>query len=139
MLRRWVVLPDGLAPEPFVDVEDIADIAFQALVGPGHSRKLYEVTGPEALSFQAAVSQIAEATHREIQIVTMPVEAYRQSLLPVLPAEYVDLILYLFTTVLDGRNTPLAHGVEQALGRKSARFADYVARTNATGVWTPAS
>ena len=139
ILEGVVVLPDGLAPEPFVDVEDIADIAFQALVGPGHSRKLYEVTGPEALSFQAAVSQIAEATHREIQIVTMPVEAYRQSLLPVLPAEYVDLILYLFTTVLDGRNTPFAHGVEQALGRKPARFADYVARTNATGVWTPAS
>ena len=44
-------------------------------------------------------------------------------------------MVYLFNTVLDGRNTPIAHGVEQALGRPPRNFADYVARTAPTGVW----
>jgi len=44
-------------------------------------------------------------------------------------------VLYLFTTVLDGRNTPIADGVQRALGRAPRDFSDYVRRTAATGVW----
>lgn len=130
-----LVLPEGLAPEPFVDVEDIADIAAQALIDPRHSRKLYEVTGPRALTFGEAIDEIGRVIGREITLITVPLEDYRQGLLEAVPPELADLIIYLFTTVLDGRNTPLAHGVEQALGRQPGDFAAYVARTAATGVW----
>ncbi len=51
------------------------------------------------------------------------------------PTEVVDLVLYLFGTVLDGRNTPVADGVQRALGRAPRDFADYVQRTAATHVW----
>ena len=51
------------------------------------------------------------------------------------PREVIDLVMYLFTTVLDGRNTPIAHGVQQALGRPPRGFAEYVQRAAATGVW----
>ena len=130
-----LVLPEGLAPEPFVDVEDIADIAAEALVHPRHSRKLYEVTGPRALTFGEVVDEIARATGRHITVITVPMEAYRQGLLEVLPQDLAELIVYLFATVLDGRNTPVAHGVERALGRQPGSFEAYVARTAATGVW----
>lgn len=130
-----LILPEGLAPEPFVDVEDIADIAAQALVDPRHSRKLYEVTGPRALTFGDAVDEIGRVIGRDITLITVPLESYRQGLLEALPPELVDLIIYLFTTVLDGRNTPIAHGVERALGRQPGDFSAYVARTAATGVW----
>jgi hypothetical protein len=43
--------------------------------------------------------------------------------------------MYLFTTVLDGRNTSIADGVQQALGRPARRFAEYVHNTAATDVW----
>ncbi len=43
------VLPAGDIAEPFVDGEDIADVAFDALTEEGHSGKLYEVTGPRLL------------------------------------------------------------------------------------------
>lgn len=135
VLSGTLVLPEGLAPEPFVDVEDIADIAAQALVDPRHSRKLYEVTGPRALSFGDAADAIGKATGREITLITVPLEAYRQGLQEALPPELVQLIVYLFTTVLDGRNTPIAHGVERALGRQPGSFEAYVVRTVATGVW----
>ena len=134
VLAGEVVLPEGLADEPFVDAEDIAEIAVEAFTQAGHSRKLYEVTGPRALSFAEAVDAIAAATGREIALVTIPLEAYREGLMQALP-DLADLVIYLFTTVLDGRNTPLAHGVQQALGRPPGDFEAYVARTVATGVW----
>jgi uncharacterized protein YbjT (DUF2867 family) len=135
VLAGEVALPEGLADEPFVDAEDIAEIAVEAFTQAGHSRKLYEVTGPRALSFGEAVDAIAAATGRDIALVTIPLEAYREGLMQALP-DLADLVIYLFTTVLDGRNTPVAHGVEQALGRPPGDFESYVARTAATGVWS---
>jgi hypothetical protein len=51
------------------------------------------------------------------------------------PSEVIELILYLFGTVLDGRNTPVANGFQQALGRAPRDFTEYVQRTAASGVW----
>ncbi|MNG05070.1 hypothetical protein D3C84_882420 [compost metagenome] len=66
----------------------------------------------------------------------MPPDAYRQALEQAqLPTELIELVLYLFTTVLDGRNTPVTDGVQRALGRPARDFSDYVRRTVATGVW----
>jgi uncharacterized protein YbjT (DUF2867 family) len=131
-----MTLPDSLAAEPFVDAEDIAEIAALALTGNRHSRQLYEVTGSEAITFAEAMAIIGRALGREIQFQTVPMDVYRQALLDAqLPGEIVDLIVYLFTTVLDGRNTPLTDGVQRALGRGPKKFSDYVERTVASGVW----
>jgi hypothetical protein len=42
----------------------------------------------------------------------------------------------LFATVLDGRNSSLTNGVEQALGRPPRDFADYTRETAKTGIWS---
>jgi hypothetical protein len=47
----------------------------------------------------------------------------------------VELLTYLFTEVLDGRNARLTDGVRRALGRKPRDFADYAREAAATGVW----
>jgi len=131
-----ITLPEGLAPEPFVDADDIADIAAEALVDGRHGRKLYEVTGPQALTFADAIAQIGQATDREIACQIISKEAYAQALAEAgLPPDVAELVVYLFDTVLDGRNTPVAHGVEQALGRPPRSFAAYVARTAPSGAW----
>ncbi|WP_454835200.1 NAD(P)H-binding protein [Pseudomonas lini] len=131
-----LALPVGNIAEPFVDVEDIAEIAVEALTKPGHSGQLYELTGPRALTFAEAVNEIARETQRDIQFIAVPPQAYREALEQAqLPAQLIDLVLYLFTTVLDGRNTPIADGVQRALGRPARDFTGYVRRTAATGVW----
>ena len=135
-LQGEVALPVGDIAEPFIDVEDIAEIAVQALTQPGHSGQLYELTGPRALTFVEAVDEIARGTGRDIGFVAVPPDAYREALEQAkLPAELIDLVLYLFTTVLDGRNTALADGVQLALGRPARDFSNYVRRTAETGVW----
>lgn len=136
IIQGELALPVGNIAEPFVDVEDIAEIAVQALTQPGHSGQLYELTGPRALTFAEAVDEIARGTGRDIRFVAVPPNAYKEALEQAqLPAELIDLVLYLFTTVLDGRNTPLADGVQRALARPARDFSDYVRRTADSGVW----
>lgn len=136
ILQGEFVLPVGNIAEPFIDAEDIAEIAVAALTQPGHANQLYELTGPRALTFAQAVEEIARETHRDIHFATVPADDYRRALeQEELPADVIDLVLYLFTTVLDGRNTPVADGVLRALGRPARDFSDYVRRTAATGIW----
>lgn len=135
-----VALPAGDIGEPFVDTDDIADVAVAAFTEVGHSGKIYEVTGPRLLTFKEAVQEISEVTRRDIAFEQIPMAAYASTLKEYqVPADIISLINYLFTEVLDGRNASVTDGVEQALGRKPTDFSQYVRKTAATGVWNQAS
>jgi uncharacterized protein YbjT (DUF2867 family) len=141
ILAGEVALPVDSVAEPFVDADDIADIAFAALTDSrgAHCRRLYELTGPQAITFADALGEIARATQREIRFIPVSAADYRSEMeRQGIPREYIDLVLYLFTTVLDGRNTPVADGVQRALGRAPRSFGDYVRATAAMGVWNVA-
>ena len=136
ILSGEVALPAGDVPEPFVDTEDIADVAVAALTEAGHANRVYELTGPRLLTFAEAVAEIGRATGRELHYVRVTVEEYMAAAAEHdLPDDVVGLLRYLFSEVLDGRNATLADGVQRALGREPRDFADYVRDTAATGVW----
>jgi uncharacterized protein YbjT (DUF2867 family) len=136
VLSGVVALPAGDTPEPFVDAEDIADVAVASLTDERHIGHLYELTGPRLLTFDEAVGEIAAATGREIRYAPITVSEHEAAATEHgVPAEVVELLTYLFTTVLDGRNARLADGVQRALGREPHDFADFARRTAATGVW----
>lgn len=131
-----VVLPAGDVGEPFVDADDIADVAVAALTEPGHTGQLYELTGPRTLTFAEAVQEIALATGREIRFTEVSAERYAALLAEQgVPADVVWLLDYLFTTVLDGRNAYLTDGVQRALGREPRDFTDYARAGAAAGAW----
>jgi len=136
ILAGEVALPVAPVGEPFVDAEDIADVAVAALTQPGHSGQLYELTGPRALTFSEAIVEIARVTGRDIRYISISAEEYRAALLQAqVPREVIELVLYLFGTVLDGRNTPVTDGVRRALGRPLRDFTEFVQRTAPSGVW----
>ncbi|RIQ14469.1 NAD(P)H-binding protein [Jiangella rhizosphaerae] len=136
VLAGEVALPAGDVPEPFVDADDIADVAVAALTEDRHVGELYELTGPRLLTFAEAVAEIAKATGREIAFVPVPLDDYSAALeAEGLPSDLAWLIGYLFREVLDGRNASLADGVQRALGRAPKDFSDYARDTAATGVW----
>lgn len=139
VLAGDVALPAGDTPEPFVDVDDIADVAVAALTEVGHAGQLYELTGPRMLTFAEAVAEVAAASGREIRFTDMPREAYAAALTDAgLPGDVVWLVDYLFATVLDGRNAHLTDGVQRALGRPPKDFRDYARETAASGAWSVA-
>lgn len=136
VLAGHVALPVAAVGEPFIDADDIAEVAVAALTEPGHAGQLYELTGPRLLTFAGAVGEIAGATGRTIQYELISMGAYAAELAEQgVPDEYVALLTYLFTEVLDGRNASLTDGVERVLGRKPTDFADYARRMAATGIW----
>ncbi|WP_293680792.1 MULTISPECIES: NAD(P)H-binding protein [unclassified Spirosoma] len=133
----YVALPVADIGEPFIDVDDIADVAVAALTQSGHIGKIYELTGPRLLTFAQAIDEIAGATGRSIQYERVAIEVYNAMLAEYgVPQEAIALTTYLFTEVMDGRNSLLANGIEQALGRKPTDFSNFVQKSIAQGMWT---
>jgi len=138
VLSGAVTLPAGEVREPFLDIEDLADVAVAALTQDGHNGETYEVTGPRPMSFADAVAEIAAATGQDVQYVQIPMGAFLDGLTQAgLPGEQVELLDYLFSTVLDGRNEHVVDGVERALGRPARDFRDYARAAAARGAWEP--
>lgn len=138
VLSGEVALPGGEVGEPFVDAEDIADVAVAALTEDGHAGQRYELTGPRLLTFADAVGEIAAATGRDIRYLPVTLEQYTQAATEHgVPADVVAALSHVFGETLDGRNAHLADGVQRALGRPPRDFADFARETAATGVWDP--
>ncbi|PWJ82290.1 uncharacterized protein YbjT (DUF2867 family) [Pseudaminobacter salicylatoxidans] len=139
ILAGEMALPVGEVREPFVDANDIADVAAAALTDDRHIGQLYEVTGPRLLTFAEAAGEIAATTGRPVQYVRISSEEFRAGLAAAgLPENLVLLLDELFTHVLDGRNEYLADGVQRALGRPARDFSAYVREAAASGIWNPA-
>lgn len=131
-----LALPVGAVPEPFVDADDIADVAVAALTDDRHIGQLYELTGPRLLTFAQAVETIAEATGRDIKFASISLDEYAAGAAEYgVPPDLVEFLRYLFSEVLDGRNALLADGVQRALGRAPRDFAEFAKGAARSGVW----
>jgi uncharacterized protein YbjT (DUF2867 family) len=107
-----IALPATDVPEPFIDVDDIADIAAAALTSDDHVGETYDVTGPRLLTF----AQVADALG--VEHVALTNEQFSDQMRQAgVPGEVTDLLLFLFGEVLDGRNAHTTDGVQRALGR----------------------
>ena len=124
-----IALPAGDVREPFVDADDIADVAVAALTDERHAGQLYELTGPCLLSFADAAAGISEAAGREVQYAAISFDEFRAAMTEVTGPELADMFTGLCREVFDGRNESLGDGVQKALSppvqdRSSAMLVD---------------
>ncbi|MDJ0761192.1 MAG: NmrA family NAD(P)-binding protein [Woeseiaceae bacterium] len=139
ILEGVIAVPARDIPEPFVDVNDIADVVVAALTEDGHEGELYEVTGPRSMTFSEIASEISGATDRTIPFVRISRQQFAHVLTAAgAPAIISWLMDYLFGTVLDGRNAKVGDGVQRALGRNPADFRDFAKRAVDRGTWNEA-
>lgn len=133
----FVALPQADVKVPYVDVNDIADVAVESLLNDEHNGNIYELTGSRFLTFREIITEIAEATNREIAFTPIGLPAYNQMLKEHgVPEDYVWLINYLFSEVLGNEaNQVITNDIEKVLGRKPIDFSDYVKETAATSIW----
>lgn len=138
ILAGHLALPRAEVLIPFVDTDDIADVAVEALLYDKHNGEVLELTGPRLLTFKQVVEEINQATGRAIQFYPISLEKYVEMLQEhQVPADFVWLVNYLFTHVLDGRNANTTNTIERVLGRKAKDFSEYAKELAATGVWNP--
>lgn len=132
-----LALPIGSVPEPFVDTRDIADVAAVLLTSPGHHGQVYDLSGPQALSFDTAVATIARAAGRSIQYVELTPEENRAELLAAgVSEETADELDAVYAVMRAGHLSVPADGVRRVLGREPVGFDDYVAQAAAAGAWS---
>ena len=80
ILAGELVLPADDTVEPFIDVDDIADVAVAALTQSSLRNKLFEVTGPRAMTFSQCVAEISEATGYPVNYISVPIDTYIDAL-----------------------------------------------------------
>ena len=138
VLSGEIRLPGGDVPMPFLDADDIADVAVAALNDDRHAGQLYELTGPRSLTFADVAQEIGAAAGREIRYVPVSLEQHAvEAAEHGVPAEVIELLTYLFSeVVVDGRNAETTDGVRRALGREARDFGDYARDAAASGVWS---
>lgn len=136
VLDGVIALPAGEVVEPFIDADDVADVATAALTEDGHGGRVYEVTGPRLLTFADIASELSMVLGRHIVYLKVTPDKYGAAAIAagVSPNE-VGPLTELFSRVLDGRNAHLTDGVQRALGRPPRDFTAYAHATAATGVW----
>ncbi len=128
-----LTLPTGDGRAPFVDAEDIAEVAVAALTDDRHDGEVYELTGPRALSFGEAVGLIARAAGRKIEHADVEPEAFlERQVAHGVPPQVARLLTGLLADLREGRGADLGDGVERALGRPARSFEDFAAAT----AWT---
>jgi uncharacterized protein YbjT (DUF2867 family) len=136
LLHGRLALPVGDLPEPFVDAEDVAEVAARLLTREGHAGKVYELSGPRALSFEDAVATIAQSATRTIQYVSLTPEEYHAELLTQgYPEDAAETLGAVFAVLGAGHIAEPVEGVQRVLGRPPTDFAAYVSRAVGAGAW----
>lgn len=129
MVRNGVVaLPKGDVPEPFIDANDIAEAAVTCLTQPALPNGVYEVTGPELLTFKQCVSLIAQQLGKPVRFIDVSVDDFvfelrRQQF----DAHILWLMETLFREVMDGRNSQTTQTLQVLLQREPTSFKDFLA------------
>lgn len=135
VMTGQLVLPGADAREPWVDADDIADVAVAALTEPGHRGHIYELTSPRLYTLTDIADELSRATGRTVTYVPVSVDEYAAAAADHgVPAELVEFLTYLFGRVF-GNNAFTTDGVERALGRTAGDFAQFAQRAAASGTW----
>jgi uncharacterized protein YbjT (DUF2867 family) len=118
--------PMGTGEVAVVDARDVAAVAVRVLTEGGHDQKIYDLTGPEALSFEAVADALSEAIGRKVSYVHVPPEYFRKQLLGGgVPRWLVDDMLLLFASFRDGYGAAVSDSVQAVTGHKPRTFRQF--------------
>ncbi|MFD4117545.1 NAD(P)H-binding protein [Streptomyces niveus] len=137
LLAGELALPAGGVPEPFIDIEDVADVAATVLTEPGrHAGRVYELTGPRALTFGEAVELISRASGRPLTYRRVPSGEYVAGLVAEgLGKDDAQHVAGMFTLMERGLLAGTTDDLASVLGRAPRTFENYVVRAAAAGAW----
>ena len=110
-----------------IDPRDIAAVAVAALTTPGHEGKIYDLTGPEALTAAEQVEKIGVALEKPLQAIDAPESAARGGMLAEgMPRELVEAVLELMALIRAGHVEKKTTTVAEVLGREPRTFDAWV-------------
>ena len=141
ILSGEVALPMSDVLIPFVDANDIAEVAATVLLDDTFNGEIIEVTGPELITFKDIVNIISKTSRRNLNFYDITLKQYINGMKQMqIPNDVVWLIEYLFSHVLTNpKNQLVVNDIKRVLGRKAKPFMKYAQETAKTGIWNQVS
>jgi uncharacterized protein YbjT (DUF2867 family) len=116
------------AKTSFLEVRDIAVVAAKALAGGEHREKIYELNGPEAISYTELARRISRVAGREAKYVDIPMEAQKKAMLEQgMPEWQVTALLDLQQYYLNGKAGETDGLLQKLLGRAPITMEEFLA------------
>jgi uncharacterized protein YbjT (DUF2867 family) len=121
--RGTLTLPAGSGRHAPVDPRDIAAVAARVLTSTGHDSAVYDLTGPELLSDDDMLQQVAAVIGKPLQFIDVPPEVWRDEAIGAgTPPAFAYALLKYFTMVKNGEMAFVKPTVRQVLGRDAGSF-----------------
>ena len=120
--------PAGDAKISFVDARDVAAVAAEVLTenGSQHLNRVYDITGPEALSHSQVAEILSEVTGRRISYVDISEEDARKGMKKMgMEDWFIQNAIELYNIYRTGSASETTNVVEQITGRNSISFAQF--------------
>jgi uncharacterized protein YbjT (DUF2867 family) len=129
-----------LIGEPFLDVDDLAEVAVAVLSEGTHPGEILELTGPEAVTFPEVTEILRVEAGRTVAFEAISAPDYVAGAVAAgLPEEVAYGLAELFAEVLDGRNVKTTTTVEEILGRPATPVAVTIRRAAELGCFAEVS
>src|SRR5262249_18279029 len=109
-----------------VDVRDIAAVTAAVLTEDGHKGKIYNITGPEALTHYEMAEKLSAALGRQIQFVDVSPELMRGAIVAAgLPDWQADGLIEDYAHYARGEAAAVATGVLDTTNKRPRSFDDF--------------
>jgi uncharacterized protein YbjT (DUF2867 family) len=109
--------------------DDVADALVAVLTGDGHEGAVYELTGPESLSFQEAADLMSQASGKTIGFYNEPLqEAFESRMDPDVEDWMIDAWVTTYLAVARGEFDLVTDDVQQLTGHAPASLTQVLAR-----------
>jgi uncharacterized protein YbjT (DUF2867 family) len=118
-----------MAPVSFVDVDDIAAVAAHVLTTDGHDGRVYDITGPQALTYEDAAAVFTEVLGKPVRYEGWTDEQARATMLDRgMPEFYVDALIDVARAYRHGGAETVTSTVKELTGRDATGLADFIRR-----------
>jgi uncharacterized protein YbjT (DUF2867 family) len=116
----------GAGAVAVVDTRDVAAVAVCALTQSGHENRIYDLTGPEALTFEEMALELSHATGKKITYVHVPPEYARKQLLQMgQPRWLVEDMIVLSASFREGYGAAVSPAVRDVTDRSPRSFSEF--------------
>lgn len=118
--------PAGNARVSAVDVRDIGAIAAAALTEEGHAGRIYDITGPEALTHSEMAAQLSRALGKHVAFVDTPDAVMREMLVGFGMSPWqADGLIEDYQHYRRGEASAVSSAVQDVTGRLPRTFAAF--------------
>lgn len=129
----YFFLPAGDGRTAWIDARDIAAVAARVLTQAGHEGKMYQLTGPAALTMTELAAVLSRHAGKQVQYQPAPVEVARQKARERGLGRMADFLVMHYQAVQAGGFEQVTAAVAEITGREARSFEQFVSENKA--VW----